>query len=357
MKFAKFSKMMVSIALVILSAVIFCACSPVTLQTKYHENGAIEVELILPTGEMRDLGISQYYSRVNNTYRITQHYLDDLKNAYEDKIIELFSNAYDFPSGYSRVEKLSYISINNPRYTFEINISPGMTEYNYSNDAETIEVSGTFASIYAYILYFYPDAFIYDEESENIKLDNEIFSTLIDVPVNNSTLEETTQFLTHTFTQTATPFGYNGGECKLLSPLTLGLKTYTAGTTIVEVAKDALSLTDEEESYVFSFLTPYRRVDSNGTLSQSGLYYVHTWTFEDTQGQIKLYRHYANDYVWYALAFGIGILFFGGGLAIAMVVHKHRKDKGMTYLQKISDFMADESNVKGESDVQKEKED
>ena len=355
MQKSKLSKLIVFVALVLVSACLFCGCSPVTLQTKYYDNGAIEVDLILSTGEMRDLGISQYYNRVANAYKIIEHYTDDLKTAYEDKMIELFSHIYEFPDGSSRFEKLGQITMSNPKYTFEVNIFPSKSEYDYTNYAAKIVVNGKFASIYAYIMYFYPDAFYYDEESENIKLDHDKFSTLIDMPVNNSKFEETTEFLTHTFTQTATPFGYNGGECKLLSSLLVGLNTYPAGTPLVDVAKDALNLTDQEASYVFNFVTPYRRVDSDGAVASDGTYYVHTWTFSDTSGQIKLYRHYANYPVWYALAFGLGLLLFGGGLLLAYIIHTHRKNKGMKYLQKISNFVTEEGS-KGDGNVQEEKE-
>lgn len=342
MFYFKKSKKIVLLLLVMLCMMLFSACSPIRLTTKYEDSGKVEVTLTLPTSSLKALGESSYSIRVDRVYTILTHYMQDVKTACEDKTLELFSHIYSFPPTMSREEKLSEIYLTNRKFTFDTEVTPSRSAYDYSSTTQEITITCTFSSIYAYIMYFYPDAFKYNEEENNLVIDKDKTSLLSDVPVASSTLKMEDAFLWKTYTQIASPLLYNGGECALLSPLNVGLKSYPAGELISNVVKDALSLSSEEASFVFSFLSPYRRLGSNGTISYNDGYYVHTWELDDTSSQVKFSRRIANYSSWYISAAILGAVLMCG-MIVSYFIQKKKNSK---YRKNVANSILSDQSVK-----------
>ena len=317
------------------------ACSPVSMSIRYYEGDGVEAHITLQVSELKNLDSTSYARRVDKVYEIITKYKNDLDTAFENRLIELYRQIYPLDELHSRSEKLTYIIARNPWLDKEINVTPSLGEFRY-NTSKSIDIECKFISSYAYIMYFYPDAVTLDVEKEKLNLNKDEVSMLTDVPIANSQIETSGNALVLTYIQHATPFSYNGGECQCLSAWTVGTKHFDAGTSLFTICCEALDLDGDEASFAFSFLTPYNRLRSSGTLSKQGNLYVHTWTFDDMTTQVTLYRNVAKQFGWYLIIAIIGVLLIGGGLTIIYFVNKHKKKKGLAYMKKINAFVENE---------------
>ena len=257
----------VFMACAIIGAGLF-GCSPITLETTQTSSGAIVSTLTL---DFSDMPSSTRTNKINASVEIAFRYLNQLYDAYEDRMIELFDNKYHFADlGKTSVhEKMAYIRTRNPKYEIEIprkkdELKPpsyGTYETMAQSTPNKIVIETKYASIYAYIMYLYPNAFKWDEEKQDVVIDNEVYNSLTDIPVSSVSLEKDEKLFFVTWTQICAPFTYNGEEPKLLKSISVNAKDYAAGTTIVAVACDAMSLSADEAEYLFNFVTasPRRR--------------------------------------------------------------------------------------------------
>ena len=309
--------------------VAFCffsfACSPVTMSTTQYSSGEILVEIEF------DISTLSGAQKIDAS-KLAYAYHEQLTKAYKENLVGLFDKFYGDNTQWTaknESEKWEYIKGAYPRFIACYKDAKDHSEYDggavFTNgqieSSTTISVEIAFTTIYAYLAYFCPNAYQFDEESKNIVIDSENYSTLIDTPVMvlDSKTEDT--FFAKQIIETCSPFYYNKEQPKLLE----NYKTYVAGTSIVEVAKTELGLTDEEASFVFSFTTPYSRVHSNGTIESVENGTKHTWTFDNIDGQATIYRNYANQVVYYLIAIGVGVAVMLVAVVLSFI--KAGKDK------------------------------
>ena len=311
--------------------VAFCffsfACSPVTMSTTQYSSGEILVEIEFDISTLSG-------TQKNKAFKLAEEYHKQVTNAYKENLVGLFDNIYKDNENWAKLtsteDKFTIIKSAYPRFIACYKDAKVHSEYDggavltdsvLTESATILKVEIAFTTIYAYLAYFCPSAYQFDEESKNIVIDSEIYSTLIDTPVMvlDSKTEDT--FFAKQIIETCSPFYYNKEQPKLLE----NYKTYVAGASIVEVAKTELGLTDEEASFVFSFTTPYSRVHSNGTIESVENGTKHTWTFDNIDGQATIYRNYANQIVYYLIAIGVGVAVMLVAVVLSFI--KAGKDK------------------------------
>ncbi len=307
----------------------FFACSPVKMSTTQYASGEILIEVEFDISTLSGTGIN---SQKQKAYELVTAYHNQIVSEYKKKLVSLFDNIYKDNASWQAMgqdSKFAFIISAYPRFLScdkDSNkfvggaITPNATQS--VAEATTIKVEIAFKSIYAYLAFFCPSAYKYDTETNNIIVDKDFYSTLIDTPI--MVLDNSTEnsFFATKMVETCSPFFYNKEEPKLLAQY----KTYSAGTSIVDVAKSELGLSDEVAKYAFSFTTPYSRLHSNGEISRTENGYTHTWEWEnDIGGQIKVFRNYANQVVYYGIALIVG----GGLMAVAIIlsVVNNKKNK------------------------------
>lgn len=342
----KLKKFLLCICLLFICVMSF-GCSTVTMHTTLKSNGSIVASI--------DIDLSKMNTDRRKVYQVTKEYYHQLDKAYEDNMLAFFSNVYSdvdaFVNDNNTASKLSYIVARNSNYlvsdTTQIPTDDNLGECKF------VYLEKTFASIYAYLFYFYPNAFEYNEELNKVKV-KEDYHSLVDIPF-NSTYEEENSLFADTIIQTCNPFYYNGKEPEFLygktiigSGLTLNV---AAGDKLIDKLAEALGYenrADAEENVdlVFSFSTPYKRVYSDGVFSQTHDGYTHTWQLENVNSPVKLWRNYANHLPWYVLASGVVIVGTVIAFVVVFVVQKARRNKGMKALKKITDFENQNNNKK-----------
>ena len=306
-------------------------CSNISLNTKITSSGIIQTKLNIQIKNSGNASEATVYS-------IVAEYFKQLENQYIVNLVDLYSNVYDFDAMgesegkiYSDIEKFDYI------YAQNINkflISKSADDCKHDPVNKTIIITKQFRSIYAYLMYFYPSAFKYNEEINNVVISDE-YRSMIDVPMGGKFEEYENLFITK-YIQTATPFYYNGEEPYFFSGTTSGI---TARQTLVSVLVDRTGLSEEQVKLMFSFSTPYKRVHSDGTTTLTSSGYTHTWTLSNLGENIKLWRNYANYVPWYVLAGALGVLIFVIGAIVIVIINKIKKAKGMRALNKINNFV------------------
>ena len=338
----------VFMACAIIGAGLF-GCSPITLETTQTSSGAIVSTLTL---DFSDITVNKT-SKMSAAQSISNKYVEQMTAAYEDRMIELFDNKYHSADlGITSVhDKMAYIQARNPKYAEEVNVigptsSTGGYEPLVQPTQNTITIEAKFYSIYAYIMYFYPNAFMWSEEKQAVVINNEVYNSLTDIPVSSVSLEKDEKLFFVTWTQICAPFTYNGEEPKLLSSIRVNAKDYAAGTTIVAVACDAMSLSADEAEYLFNFVTAYKRVWSDGNVSISDGKFVHSWNFgSNIMGQVSLSRKYANYATWYIAGLILGLATIGIGSLVVVLVRASRRKRGMEAMQNIADLISTRSTT------------
>ena len=329
----------------------FAGCSPISLSTYIYASGEVSCKIDINLTSLKTTGNElSYGTKVEIVYQIMERYSAQLASAYQNRLIELFSNKYDF-DGMTDLEKIEYILGKNPSLDVKysqnnLENEQSTTMFSYSAINE-LHKESIFASTKAYIMFFFPNAYIWDEETKSIRLDGDIYSSLIDVPITNSSIEEKEDLFFKTYIQTATPFTYNGEEAKLLKDTIIRGVLYAKGTTIASVACTSLGLDENDADYVFKFSTPYKRVSSNGQVANENGYYVHTWNFgNDSGGVVTLTRRIANYTSWYAFGAILGLAVVSVGLLAVQITNKTRKNKAKKQVMSITEFMSVDDNDK-----------
>ncbi len=88
----------------------------------------------------------------------------------------------------------------------------------------------------------------------------------------------------------------------------------------------------EDASLVYKFITPYKRVHSNGQVSKQDGMYVHTWNITDPDVSIFISRKTTNSTMWYvvslASAIGFVVVYFAIRITVkAVKAHSLNKPK------------------------------
>ncbi|NCB48177.1 MAG: hypothetical protein EOM55_00900 [Clostridia bacterium] len=312
-------------------------CSSITLQTVQGVNGNISSSLTIDGTDLNSNERSVIYD-------FTREYCEQLVTSYKNNMISLFSNLYNFEElGFSDEDsKLTHIILYNSNYNLLAgDIEFSLTKEQFISTAGPIfTVSAGYVSIYAYMMFFCPNAFFYDNISNSVKFDSSTYSMLIDVPIFASDYEvEESAFMT-TYLQTCMPFSYNGSEPVLLEEYTTANhNTYTAGTTLITAICEELSLNEAEADFIFNFVTPFSRLHSNSTVLVENSGYHHTWTLgSDINAEITLWRNYTNYTPWYALSLLAGFLVVTFGFLTIYLLRKMRHKKEKEELKNIIDL-------------------
>ena len=84
-----------------------------------------------------------------------------------------------------------------------------------------------------------------------------------------------------------------------------------------------------EVDLTYKFITPYRRLHSDGKVSKIDNKYEHTWQIDilDSDQEIHFYRVSANSIVWYLGALGITVLFLVIGTVVAVIIERKKRRK------------------------------
>lgn len=334
----KFKKVLLCICLLFVCVMSF-GCSTVSMHTTLKSNGAIVASI--------DIDLSKMSTDRRKVYQVAKEYYHQLDKAYEDNMLTLFSQVYSgvdaFVNDNSTASKLSYIVARNSNYlvsdTTQIPTDDNLGECKF------IYLEKTFASIYAYLFYFYPNAFEYNAELNKVKVKAD-YHSLVDIPF-NSTCEEQNSLFYDTIIQTCNPFYYNGKEPEFLYGKTIigsGVVLNVApGDKLVDKLAEALGYSNRADAegnvdLEFNFSTPYKRVYSDGVFSQTHEGYTHTWQLENINSPIKLWRNYANQLPWYILAGGAVIIGTAVAFVVVWFIQKVKRNKGMKALKKITEF-------------------
>ena len=325
-------KLFLSIFIILISFFML-ACSPIKLTTTQHSSGQVTmtIEVDVSSLNVHDRGTAYY---------IASHYFAPLNNAYISNLIEIFSNIYDFKTLNIQTEegKYAYIIQNHSQFLAGAEISPSAESF--SIDFTTIKIDFSFMSIYAYLMYFYPDAFIYNESTNSIAINSEEYASLIDIPISSISVEEVEHLFTIDNIQKCSPFSYNGKEPYLLESVVIEGTRYEKGTKVVEVICQEFNLNSEEAEYLYTFITPYSRVHSDGTISSNNEGKVHTWNLgNNINGVISLWRTTANYVSYYVLGAVIGIIVLGVGSLLIFINYKKKKKDNMDLLKKVDELM------------------
>lgn len=312
-------------------------CSSITLQTVQGANGNISSSLTIDGSDLTTNGRQV-------TYDFIKEYSEQLVSSYKDNMIDLFSNIYNFEElGFLDEEsKLTYIILYNSNYNLlagDIDFSLTKEQF-VSGDNHILTVSGGYVSIYAYMMFFCPDAFFYDNVSNSVKFDSATYSMLIDVPIFASDYEVEESAFMKTYLQTCVPFSYNGAEPVFLEDYTTSThNTYPAGTSLAFAICEELGVLDSDADFIFNFVTPFSRMHSNSTVLMEDSGYHHTWTLgSDINAEITLWRNYTNYTPWYALSLGAGLLVVTGGFLTIFIIRKTKQKKEAKRLKQIDEL-------------------
>ncbi len=345
-----FKKLCLVLLCGLLSFSIF-GCSNITLQTVQGKNGNIVSSL---TFDASDLSTSEKQT----VYNFTREYCDQLIDAYKDNIITLFSNIYDFEElGINDDNaKMSHIILEHQNFNLlagDIEFSKTYAEFTTADDA-TLTVSIGFVSVYAYMMFFCPNAFAYNELSNTVKFDGAKYAMLIDVPVTPSDYQKDENLFMTTHLQTCVPFSYNGEEPALLQSYTTSTKTHPVGTTLVDAICEELGENAENAKFLFDFVTPFSRLHSNATQYQDGANYHHIFDLgSNINAEVIIWRTYSNYAPWYVVALCLGLLLVGATFLVLFINKKVKTKKSLETLNKIDVFMTKKNMGENENEQEK----
>lgn len=330
----KFKKVILCILLFFMCVTMF-GCANVNLSTRITSDGVIESKLNIKIDKDSSLASAKVYP-------VVLEYFKQLENQYAINLVELYSNVYDFEALDTSEDKSMYDEFQEQfNYIYQQNISKYLiskeesitNECKHDSTNKIITITKKFGSIYAYLMYFYPSAFEYNAESNKVVI-SDSYKSMIDVPMGGGFKEDENLFITK-YIQTSIPFYYNGEEPKFFEDTSYA----TAGQTLVSALENNTSLTEEQVKLMFNFSTPYKRVHSNGSVKLTDKGYTHTWQLSSLDDTITIWRTYANYVPWYILAGVAGILIFGIGTIIIVIINNHKKRQGMKALNKINNLM------------------
>lgn len=351
----KLKKLLLCVFMFLISFTMF-GCASVNLDVIYaqkQDNYGNQYNIV--TADMNiKLETTTYWASIHS---LTKEYFNQLNNAYENNIVSLYSNVYDFDaldtsedkSMYDETrEKYDYIlSKTLNRYLVIYENEEDKEEFKADLKAKTINIKKEFISIYGYIMYFYPSAFEYDAEKNAVVI-SDSYKSLIDIPIGGGFEQEENLFTIRSI-QYCTPFYYNGQEPTFLEDdVLVGV---TAGQKLVDALSSKTGKTESDlQKLGFSFSTPYKRVHSDGTVSQTKNGYTHSWTLGNIGSTVSVWRTYANSPAWYVIAGCVGILMVVIGFIVVKVVNDAKKKRGMKALKQLDQLARQQEQEENKND-------
>lgn len=294
------------------------------LQTYQSNTGIINSIFSIDVSQLSSDDKLQAYSLIN-AYRV------QLMEKHKEKFYEIFSSNINSQEQNIQVvyDSVPISAIEFLTWDFNIN--------NFDVNMTNIIVNINFMSIYAYMMFYYPDIFVYDEQSKTVKIDNANYSTLIDVPIPSVDYQVKEKFFVSLYEQVCSPFFYNGKEYYLLKDY----KNFVSGESLFDVLCEVANIDYTSLQFEYTFITNFSRLHSNSTnVYSTELGKAHTWNLgNNASGQIVVWRNYANYSAWYLICLLIAILFIGISLLIHFIKIKTNKTKNLELLKKIDDFV------------------
>lgn len=329
--------------LLVLVSVVACGCGAVGLTTELSSSGQVRATLAVTLD-----GLDNVQRR--NLYELLVKYSASLNESYKENLVALFANLYDYDQlNLDTVDKqFQWIKTHDTRFltsdNFEIEPKKNWSIATDFSSFDTFSIQLSFASVYGYIMFFCPKAFVFNAERNAVVVNSDVYMSLADTPVSVLDYEKIENTFTTTYLETCAPFLYNLQEPYLTKPLSLASnsKNYSTGTPLVDVACNLLGVNAEDAQYYFGFSTPYKRLHTDGVKNDSGVY---VWSFgNNISGTIKLWRKTANQAMWYVVCLSCGMLvFIVGGVTCAIVKRKKTK-KGMAALANIQQMVMTSSS-------------
>lgn len=328
----KFKKWLLCIFAFLISLTMF-GCAKVNFETRLTSSGAITTKVNIQLD-----GFST--SQKAHVFKILSAYIDQLDEAYVENLVDLYSNVYDFAALDTTEGKTEFDTIEE-KYVYIISQMPSKFLIQDTDDISQgeqntlIKINKNFASIYAYVLYSYPSAFEYNPEKKAVVI-TDSYQSMVDVPFGGTFEEDESLFVTK-YIQSCHPLYYDGKAPAFLkdAKITGLVEEIKKGDTLTEVLAREIGITEEEVDMVFNFSTPYRRMHSNGEISQTENGYTHTWKLNGVDSKITFWRTYANSPAWYITAAGAGILVLIVGFIVVAVIKIRKKRQGMKALKQI----------------------
>ena len=313
--------------MLILTSLFFLGCSRVSVTTTLFSNGKISTYF--------EIDLTSVPENRGTIYQIFKEYYNQLDKKYEETLIDKFKQVYGEPFASSdHLTQMQYIIKNNPSYAcWEEEFYPK----NYSGSERVFYLTKEFASIYAYLMYFCPSAFTYNEEANKIQISKD-YHSLVDVPMasNNGDIEESGNIFVKKYIQDFCPFYYDDKEPEFLYDSAFLM--VEKGEKLKDVIMEKCGYTEEQVEYVFNFTTPYKRLHSSGSTQISSSGYTHTWNLGSVSSKVEVWRNYANYTPWYTFAAVVSIVGLVVSFVVLKIINKTKRKKGLEILEKINDF-------------------
>ncbi|MBQ9792974.1 MAG: hypothetical protein IJW32_04460 [Clostridia bacterium] len=352
----KLKKLLLCVFMFLISFTMF-GCASVNLDVIYaqkQDNYGNQYNIVTANMNIK-LETSTHWTSIHS---LTKEYFNQLNNAYVNNIVSLYSQVYDFEkldtsedkSMYDETqEKYDYIlSKTLNRYLVIYENEEDKEEFKADLKTKTINIKKEFISIYGYIMYFYPSAFEYNADKNTVVI-SDSYKSLIDIPIGGGFEQEENLFTIRSI-QYCTPFYYNGQEPTFLEDdASVGV---TVGQKLIEVLSNKTGMSEENlTSLVFNFSTPYKRVHSDGTVSQTKNGYTHSWTLGNIGSTVSVWRTYANSPAWYVIAGGVGILMVVIGFIVVKIINDSKKKKGMKALKQLDQLVRQQEQDDNKKDI------
>lgn len=322
----------ISLFLIVVFSVIFLGGCSFEYNVTLKENGVIEANINL---DLTELSNENY----NKVISALEEYFKQLDRAFEKNTLELYSNIFDYNKLKEKYnldtdEKMvGYILEYNDFVVNDSAVVKQGKKATFTKSFASMRTQSVERTLTAYYLYFYPKALGYSEEEKDIVLLESYKSLMDDIPLSSNLKVERNAFISK-FIQTSNPLYYNGEEPKFLEDF----NSVPAGTTLVDYLQTVTGLEANKLNAIFNFSTPYNRVHSNGTVTQTKNGYTHSWKIDNVDSSVVFYRISARPIMWYVLAIGIGVIVVVVGIVIGIVINKHKKKVGMQALKKIDEL-------------------
>lgn len=328
MKKFKYILTSILLALVCLFA---SGCGTTTLKTEINPNGEVRCTLTVSLDGLEG-------TQRKNLYVLFDEYGKSLNNAYKNNLATLYGNIYNYAERHldDIEEQQKYVKLQNPKFLTDDGFTIEPREKTWDNDFSSYDnfsIQMSYASIYAYVMFFCPKALEYDANQNDIVINKQVYTSLVDTPINVLNYEKQNSTFWTAYIETCAPFYYNQQEPYLVDDITVSNKSYSSGTKLVDVVCDLLGVSKEQANLMFNFSTPYRRLHTDGTQKEDGTY---EWQLgSNISGKIKMWRFTANQTMWYLFALLAGIVVLCVGGIICAVVKYTRTQKGMNALKNI----------------------
>ena len=346
----KLKKLLLCVFMFLISFTMF-GCASVNLDVIYAQKQDVNGNPLNVVTASMSIAIDKSIS-MGIIQPIVTEYFKQLNEQYEKNIVDCYSQVYPevnlMYSEHQIQEKFKYMMTTKPLGRFLINDN-NESGIKVDSSKGTINIKREFVSIYGYIMYFYPSAFEYNADKNAVVISDN-YKSLIDIPIGGG-FEQEEKLFTIRSIQYCTPFYYNGKEPYFFKKVNMLGSEYEAETTVMSVLSAKTGKKEADlEKLGFSFSTPYKRVHSDGTVSQTKNGYTHSWTLGNIGSTVSVWRTYANSPAWYVIAGCVGILMVVIGFIVVKVVNDAKKKRGMKALKQLDQLARQQEQEENKND-------